>query len=632
MSLLNRDSRQTLMTQVETTPEFEALLTHIKLSRGFDFTGYKRSSLKRRIDKRMQNLHIENYDRYTDYLEVHPDEYTQLFNTILINVTSFFRDKTTWDFIAQDVLPIIAASVREDDVIRVWSAGCAMGQEAYTVAMILAEHLGVERFSERVKIYATDLDEDALQIARQASYTAKDITDVPEALLEKYFERNNGSYTFRKDLRRSIIFGRHDLVQDAPISRVDLLICRNTLMYFNSETQGRVLSRFHFALRNSGFLLLGKAEMLFSYAHLFTPFDLKRRIFAKMPKVTLRERLMMMSQSSAEEEDNTHLARYIRFRETAFDSSPVPQIVIDLNGFLVMANERARSLLKLSIEDVSRSLQDLEVVYRIPELRARIDEVYRERRPSLLKDIKWLTVSGDVRFLEAQIAPLIDNNTRLLGVSVAFIDMTAYHLLQEEIESANQELETAYEELQSTNEELETTNEELQSTVEELETTNEELQSTNEELETINEELQSTNEELQTMNDETNRRSEELNKLNTFLESILASMRGGVVVLNTHYQVQVWSHRAEDLWGLRSSEAAGKNFLSLDIGLPVQSLTGPVRTCLSGESNGEQMLVDAVNRRGKSIRCNVTCTPLVTPTASSIIGVILVIEEVDHTK
>jgi two-component system CheB/CheR fusion protein len=223
----------------------------------------------------------------------------------------------------------------------------------------------------------------------------------------------------------------------------------------------------------------------------------------------------------------------------------------------------------------------------------------------------------------------VDNNTRLLGVSVAFVDMTAYHLLQEEVESTNQELETAYEELQSTNEELETTNEELQSTIEELETTNEELQSTNEELETINEELQSTNEELQTMNDETNRRSEELNKLNTFLESILASMRGAVVVLNQNYLVQVWSHKAEDLWGLRPNEVTNKNFLSLDIGLPVQQLMSPIHACLSGESDSFRVLLDAVNRRGKQIQCNVTCTPLLTPGTNVVIGVILVMEEVE---
>jgi two-component system CheB/CheR fusion protein len=613
------------MTQ-DHNPEFETLIQHIKQHRGFDFTGYKRSSLKRRIEKRMQTLSISEYDHYVDYLEVHPSEYTYLFNTILINVTSFFRDKTTWDFLAEEVLPLVIASQREEEIIRVWSAGCATGQEAYTIAMLLAEQVGIIRFTNRVKIYATDLDDEALLKARQANYTLKEVEDVPEDLLKKYFEFANGVYTFHKDLRRSIIFGQHDLLQDAPISRIDLLICRNTLMYFNAEAQAKILRRFNFALRTGGFLLLGKAEMLFSYTDLFSAFDLKRRIFTKIVKLSLRERLMSMNSSHNDDEQGGS-NRYVRFREISFDNNPVAQMVVDLNGIVILTNERARTLFNLSGNDVARRLQDLELSYRMPEIRLRIDEVYAERRVVIIKEMRWPTISGDFRYLEVQISPLNDSNNRLIGVSLSFVDMTAQHLLQEEVQSANQELETAYEELQSTNEELETTNEELQSTVEELETTNEELQSTNEELETINEELQSTNEELQTMNDEANNRSEELNRVRLFLESILASLRGGVAVVNVDYNVQIWNHRAEDLWGLRSDEVVGKNFFSLDIGLPVEKLASPIRICLSPDGERQQLILNAINRRGKSIECYVTCTPLQTPPTNEITGVILIMDE-----
>ena len=149
--------------------------------------------------------------------------------------------------------------------LRVWSAGCASGEEAYTLAMVLAEMLGPTEFRDRVKIYATDVDEEALTQARQASYTEREVRGVPPELLERYFEPTGGRYVFRKDLRRSVIFGRNDLVQDAPISRIDLLVCRNTLMYFNAETQARILARFHFALADGGVLFLGKAEMLLSH-------------------------------------------------------------------------------------------------------------------------------------------------------------------------------------------------------------------------------------------------------------------------------------------------------------------------------------------------------------------------------
>jgi two-component system, chemotaxis family, CheB/CheR fusion protein len=226
-------------------PHFEALLTYLKESRGFDFTGYKRSSLMRRVNRRMNQVDITDYQDYLDYLEVHPDEFTALFNTILINVTGFFRDADAWDYLRSEVLEPMVAGKPGDAPIRVWSAGCASGEEAYTLAMSLAETLGADAFRDRVKIYATDVDEEQLNEARQAIYGERAMEAVPPELAERYFEPNGNRFVFRKDLRRSVIFGRNDLVQDAPISRIDLIVCRNTLMYFNAETQAKILGRFH---------------------------------------------------------------------------------------------------------------------------------------------------------------------------------------------------------------------------------------------------------------------------------------------------------------------------------------------------------------------------------------------------
>jgi two-component system, chemotaxis family, CheB/CheR fusion protein len=612
-------------------PDFEALLNYLKRTRGFDFSGYKQSSLMRRIQRRLQIINVESYSDYIDYLEVHPDEFSRLFDTILINVTNFFRDTPAWEYIASEIIPQIISAKKLDEPIRIWSAGCSSGEEAYTIAILLAEALGIDKFRERVKIYASDLDEQALAQARQASYTNREIIGIPAHLIEKYFERSDQRSVFRKDLRRAVIYGRHDLMQDAPISRIDLLICRNVLMYFNSEAQSKILSKFHFALNDNGFLFLGKAEMLFTHANLFQPFDLRRRVFKKVPRTNLRDRLLIMTQSGDEEAAN-HLSKHVRFREAAFDASPVAQLVIDLNGFVVLANERARGLLNVNLNDLNRPLQELDLSYRIPELRLRIEEVHNERRPVMLKELDWATSSGDLRHLEVQISPLIDNGSTLLGVSVLFTDITRYKRLQEEVEHANQELETAYEELQSTNEELETTNEELQSTVEELETTNEELQSTNEELETMNEELQSANEELQTINEELRRRTDELNQVNGFLEAILTSMRSAVVVVDQDVRVQIWSPKAEDLWGLRANEVEGKNFLNLDIGLPIDPLKAPIRACLARENEYSTMILDATNRRGKAIQCKVSCTPLYSSSGDSVRGVILLMEDLDSNN
>src|SRR5436190_13864791 len=224
----------------------DALLEYIKQTRQFDFTGYKRTTLERRIAKRLEAVRVGDYAEYQDYLEVHPEEFALFFDSILINVTAFFRDPAAWDVLRDEVIPRLVTGKDAGEPIRVWSAGCATGQEAYSLAILFADALGPESFRERVKIYGTDVDDDALGKARQGSYSATDLDAVPPEYVSTYFELNGSGLSFRKDLRRAVIFGRHDLIQDAPISRLDLLTCRNTLMYFNAETQSRIIERFAF--------------------------------------------------------------------------------------------------------------------------------------------------------------------------------------------------------------------------------------------------------------------------------------------------------------------------------------------------------------------------------------------------
>ncbi len=464
--------------------DFDALLEYLKRTRGFDFNAYKPPNLLRRLRKRLHAVHCQAFSDYVDYLEVHPEEFGRLFDAVLINVTGFFRDEGAWEFLRDEVVPRLVSG---DGPIRIWSAGCASGEEAYSIAMLLSEAIGRKGFRDRVKIYATDVDDPALDQAHAASYTNKQLITAPRSLVGKYFVQEGDRFVFDKALRRSVVFGRHDLIQDAPISRVNLIICRNTLVYFNAEAQARILTRFHFALAPGGVLFLGKGELL-THSQLFTPIDRRRRIFQKVSK------------------------------DAAFE-----------------ANQR-------------------------------------------------------------------------------------------QLDRSNRNLETAYEELRSINDELESTNEELQSTVEELQTTNEELQSTNEELETMNEELQSTNEELQTLNHELRGLSEELRRANSFFESILAGLRGAVVVLDRELHVLAWSHRAEDLWGLRSDEVKGQNFLNLDIGLPVDRVRAAIRSCVAGDGELNETVVAATNRRGKPISCKVTVSPL-HGSGHDIEGAILLMEE-----
>src|SRR3954452_15709927 len=323
----------------EPDPHFESMLEHLKVNRGFDFTGYKRSSLVRRVDHRMSQVGVGSYPDYLDYLELHHGEFTELFNTILINVTAFFRDADAWDFLRDEVLPEVLAAKSPTAPLRVWSAGCASGEEAYTLAIVLAEMLGVAEFRDRVKIYATDVDEDSLAQARHGSYSAREVRGIPPELLEKYFEQSGGRYVFRKDLRRSVIFGRNDLVQDAPISRIDLLMCRNTLMYFNAEAQARILSRFHFALSEAGVLFLGKAEMLLSHGALFLPIDLKRRAFRRAPRsITPNGTSFTDIQPLFNRVELTGLDA---LRNEAMLAAPLAQVVVTDEGLVAMVNQQA---------------------------------------------------------------------------------------------------------------------------------------------------------------------------------------------------------------------------------------------------------------------------------------------------
>lgn len=272
--------------------EFEALLYYLRQSHSFDFTNYKRSSLMRRVQYRMHNLSIESYSNYTDYIKEHPEEFVPLFNTILINFTGFFRDAEAWKYMSTQIIPQVIAAKSESESIRAWSAACASGEETYTIAMLLAEALGIEQFRERVKVFGTDVDEEALKQARQGNYPSSAIAGIPNKLLEKYFQKNADRYVFHQDLHCSVNFYRHNLIQDAPMSKIDLLVCRNALIYFDLQAQTKVLARFHFSLKDKGFLFLGNVEMLPNQVNFFTLVNMKQRVFTKVPRSNVNQRLL----------------------------------------------------------------------------------------------------------------------------------------------------------------------------------------------------------------------------------------------------------------------------------------------------------------------------------------------------
>ncbi|MEU7141030.1 CheR family methyltransferase [Nocardia sp. NPDC046473] len=627
------ESSEEIMTapgeEIDTVdPALEDLLVFIRDSRGFDFTGYKRSSLTRRIRKRMQEVQVGDYLDYRDLLESNAEEFRHLFNTILINVTSFFRDVDAWQYLQREVLPELIANTKPDSEIRIWSAGCSSGEETYSLAIAFAEVLGIEECAKRVKLYGTDVDEEALREARSGVYPAKALGQLSGELRDRYFEPIGDKFVFRSDLRRRVIFGRHDITRDAPISRLDLLVCRNTLMYFNAEAQSQILDRFRFALREGGFLFLGKAELLLSEGERFGVASMRQRIFRRRagevrpPHQPSPARLDVDLGLEVQ-----GLVKKRQLGELALETAPFGVIGLDTQGRITILNNQMRSQFGLTQHDIGRALSELEISYRPVELRSLIQQAVTERRSIRVSAAERKLGPDDIQYFEVHIQPLWGSDGSDVGVVVNFVDTTVPTRLSLEVKVKREELETAYEELQSTNEELETTNEELQSSIEELETTNEELQSTNEELETTNEELQSGNEELETMNEEMRIRTDELNETRTFLEGVLSSVAAGVVVLDDQLRVRSWNRGAEEMWGLRSEEVQQQVFFALDFGLPTQQLHESIQRCLKTGRRDGPVEIPAVNRIGRSITCAVTCSPL----DGTRDGVVLLLEEVPST-
>ena len=526
------------------------LLEELADQRGFDFRGYKKTTLERRFRRRMFQLSIGSYADYSEYIRKNPTEINELLNTILINVTEFFRDPPAWEILRHEILPSLLKKVKPGHSFRAWSAGCASGEEAYSVAILLAEHFGPRIQEYDVKIYATDIDEDALSSARRAEYSMEALRRVRPEWREKYFH-GKGLMRVNRDIRKLVIFGRSNLAQDAPISHVNLLTCRNVLIYFDSDLQKQILNRLHYALEPGGILFLGKSESQLTNSSQFRRLNPRWRIFQRIASSNVFEDRRPLREENGEQMDTSrareeldgvrHQQRYLMetLRIGVFWLGP--DDVIEQN------NSAALGLCGLpSVNLAGKRLHETDVFLRIPELGPQL-QATRLNNDSTRFQTKIKT-STEEKLLEVTVRPTLDERGQRSGTLIYLDDQT----LQEKLQTTVEELESTSEELQSANEELETTNEELQSTNEELETTNEELQSTNEELETTNEELQSLNEELETTNQELEERTKELDQVNSVYAQTLEKIRLPVMLVNQERRIEFWNTRALRLFGFKS--------------------------------------------------------------------------------
>jgi two-component system, chemotaxis family, CheB/CheR fusion protein len=551
-------------------PGFRPLLEKLSTTYNFDFREYKEPSLARRIRTRMSALRIDGFDAYARYLDQHADEHVALFNTILINVTTFFRDAEAWKLIGSDVIPRIVDTAGDSRAIRIWCAGCSSGEEAYSVAMLLAEHLGERAGGYLVKIYGTDIDEEALTTARHAVYRLEQLKELPSEFVDRYFARDGQLYRVRRDLRRWCIFGSHNLTQAPPLSHIDLLVCRNVLIYFTSELQERIMSRFHYAVREDGYLFLGRSESLLARSRMFRPVQLKWRIFERTPSVARQVTAVLPDRDEAHGTVAEHPPRVeagatLR-AQRALDVLPAAVMIIDMTDTILAWNPAAEALFDIAqAAALTRKFRDLDVSYRVEGLRARIEDVKARHAPAQMENATFGRRNGDTVHADISILPLVEAH-RLVGVLVFAVEATEHARLKDQMGRIAEQHATAIEELQSTNEELETTNEELQSTNEELETTNEELQSTNEELETTVEELQAANTELGALNAELEGRTSELNRLESSHQALLNSLEHGLAVLNRDGVVTLWNQAADRMLGLRAEQVVNRPFFALPLG------------------------------------------------------------------
>lgn len=535
----------------------QALIYALAEERGLDLRGYKHSTLERRVRKRMFQIGIHSYSDYLEKVRENPAaEMTELLNTVLINVTEFFRDPQAWDALRNDVLPRLFAEMEPGDSFRAWSAGCASGEEPYSIAILVADALGDRLPDYDVKIYGTDIDDDALTTARRGQYPLASLSRLRPEWRERYF---TGTSTLRinPDVRRLVIFGHSNLVFDAPISHCKLVCCRNVLIYFDLDTQKQIFSRLHYALEPRGVLFLGKAESKLAESSLFRPVSPRWRIFQKVEKNSLRpipdeglETVPNNDQDNALQQQLQALQQQYRSLLQTIKSAV---LTLDARDIIITCNDSANAIWGLPGGPlIGKRLHNTDLVYRCPELAGRL-EASRSADGNPIVFQCRIRTNDEQRMLSVTIRPVISENGSRSGTVINAEDITTHERLQTTVE----QLEATAEELQSANEELKTTNEELQSTNEELETTNEELQSTNEELETTNEELQSLNEELENLNEELESRTRELNTLTNRYAETLKRMPWPVMLIDREEKIQLWNGAAQKVFGIGAASVVG---------------------------------------------------------------------------
>lgn len=561
----------------------------LKAAMGVDFKHYKPTTLKRRILRRMILYRLERLEDYVRYLQGNPAEVTALYQDVLITVTSFFRDPESFEALKTKVFPIIAKDCTPDSPIRIWVAGCSTGEEAYSIAICLIEFLSNQVINIPIQIFATDINDVAIEKARIGIYKPSQIADVSPERLHRFFVPVEGGYQISKPVRELCVFARQNLISDPPFSRVDLITCRNVLIYLGAAVQKKLLPIFHYGLKPTGFLMLGTSETIGEFTDLFSLIDRKSKIYArKMALSRLGIDLIANNpievntpQSAISEDvwndlemqkeaDRIVLKQYAPVGVVINNELEILQFRGQTSSYLQPAPGRPSfNLLKMAREELRL------------DLRTVIHQAKKRELPVRKEGIQ-IRENNQLRQIQIDVVPFKSPSARERYFLVLFEDrplLTTAELdgsndgrvksargrqaeAQEEINALKQELANNQEYLQSIIEEQQATNQSLRAANEEILSSNEELQSTNEELETAKEEIQATNEELNTINDELQRRNIEATQVSNDLQNLLSNINMPIMMVGGDLRIRRFTPAAERIF----------NLISTDVGRPMRDI------------------------------------------------------------
>jgi two-component system, chemotaxis family, CheB/CheR fusion protein len=608
-----------VMTSDETT-SLATIFSLLKQEKGVDFSGYKPATLKRRILRRMALHNLDCWEDYVHYLQANSAELAELDRDLLINVTSFFRDPLTFNTLKTKVLPMIIAQKSPEAAIRVWVAGCSTGQEAYSLAICLLEYLEQQEIQLQIQIFATDISEISIDRARLGIYTVGMMNGVSTDRLRRFFIEVEGGYQICKPVRELCIFARQNLIADPPFSQLDLISCRNVLIYLGAELQQQLIPIFHYALKPKSFLMLGNSERTGDFADLFTLVDKKSKIYIRSS--TPRSPYLRFNNShripekvkpimSIDPDNRSNLDLHQIADRLVLDRYAPVGVAIDSDLNIVQFRGQTGSYLEPATGTPSFNLFKMARPELLVELRAAIHQAKQQHQIVRKEGVQLKTEAGhktiDIEVIPFKIGVEIKSHFLVLFQDSAIEKIptvlaapeTTRKGKQTAIDRENsqlkQDLATTREHLQAIIEEQESTNQALQVANEEILSSNEELQSMNEELETSQEELQATNEELHTINEELSNRNIELGQLNNDLQNLLSSINIPILMLGGDLRIRRFTELAQQIFNLIPTDL-GRPFSDIQPNINVPHLGASILATIDTLTTTEQEVQDRAGR------------------------------------